>query len=137
MKILSKLGLIGLFFLLLSCEKNAEVDTLNIGGITEIKQDETVENTQYGLSLQVNKIDDNRCPEDVVCVWGGNATVEFQLTTKKGKYDFSLDTDESSLDLRNYTVIDNFKYQLLDVQPYPVSHKEEVVKTVKIMVSRQ
>lgn len=137
MKTISKFALIGLFILLLSCEKNEEVDTLKVGGITEIKHEETVENTQYGLSLQVKKIEDRRCPEDVVCVWGGNATVEFQLTTKKGKYDFSLCTNGPLFSLGNFTEIDNLKYQLLDVLPYPVSNKEEAVKTVKIMVSRQ
>jgi hypothetical protein len=84
-----KMGLIGIIFLSLSCNKNEKgVIPLKIGKVTEIKQGETAENSQKGLSLQVKNIDDGRCPIGVNCVWEGNAAVEFHLTTKKREIRF-------------------------------------------------
>lgn len=87
-----KSGLIGVFLILFGCNNKDEVNTLQIGKITEVKLYETVENSKLNLSLRVENINDSRCPIGAVCFWEGNANVEFQLTTKKGKCKLSLDT---------------------------------------------
>ena len=128
-----KIGLAGLFLLFLSCD-NEKIGTLKIGKITEIKEGRTAENSKYGLSLRVENINDSRCPTGVMCIWGGTASVEFQLTTTNGKYNFTLDTHPN---FTNDTVIEGFKYQLSDVLPYPVFGKEQAKKTVRILVDKK
>ena len=130
------IGLIGISLLFFGCDKKEEINTLNLGEITEIKLGETVENSDYGLSLVVENINDSRCPIGVNCFWEGNASVEFQLTTKKGEYKFTLDT-HSPPNFKNDTVIEGIKYQLKNVLPYPVYGEEQAIKTVRILVDNE
>ena len=132
-----KIGVIGLFLFLLSCNKNKDVDaTLKIGEITEIKLGETVKNSEYGLSLQVENINDSRCPINAICVWAGEALVKFQLATKEGKCNFTLKIPISDT-IKNDTIVEGVKYQLMDVLPYPGSNDEQQVQKVKILVAVQ
>jgi hypothetical protein len=127
-----KIGLIGFVFLFFSCGKNEEgIITLKIGKVTEIKLGETAENTQKGLSLRVDGINDSRCPKGAQCVWEGSAYVEFHLTTEKEKYNFTLETHPYH---QNDTVIEGIKYELIDVLPYPDLNKKQPVKKVKVLV---
>ena len=128
-----KISLIGLSFLLFSCKEEPKIDTLKIGETVEIKLNETVKNTQRGLSLQVMNINDSRCPTGTECVWEGNAFVEFTLTTNTVIYHFILDTHEPP-NFKNDTLIDGLKYQLIDVSPYPTVANEGAEKVVKILV---
>ena len=122
-------------FLAVSCEKRQDylgnID-LKINETTEIKSGETSYNSQYGISLRVVNVNDSRCPEGVMCVWEGNASVEFQLTTKKSEYSFTLDTHQGT-PFKSDTIIEGVKYQLRNVLPYPV-HGEEQLKTIRILV---
>jgi len=130
-----KIGLIGVAFLFFSCNKNEEVTTLKIGKVTEMKLGETVENSQKGLSLRIENINDSRCPTGGICGWQGVATVKFYLKTKEGEHDFTLDKfgleDGPSCE---GVVIEGIKYYIVDVLPYPVVREELSVKTVKILV---
>jgi len=113
------------------CHNTNQDSTLKIGEITEIEVGKTVENFEYGLSLRVDNLNDSRCPIGVECYWEGTASVEFHLTTKNSQYDFTLDTHPN---FTNDTIIENMKYQLIDVVPYPVFGEEQPIKTVKILV---
>jgi hypothetical protein len=133
--------LLGLgIFLAVSCEKGeqgndsffGDID-LKIGETTEIKSDETACNTQYGLSLRVVNVNDSRCPEGANCDWEGNASVEFQLTTKKSVYSFTLDTHQGSA-FKSDTIIEGVKYLLRNVLPYPIHGEEQPIKTVRVLV---
>jgi len=106
---------------------------LHIGEITEIKLCETACNSQYNLSLHIEYINDSRCPSEAICIWGGNAYVRFHLTTSKGAYDFTLDTNQSVADNKIDTVIEGIKYKLLDVLPYP-KFGEQPIQTAKIFI---
>lgn len=134
MKKFIKIGLMGISLLFFSCEKNKGIDTLKIGEVFEIEPDKSVENSEYGISLRVENISDSRCPTGAMCTWEGTASVEFQLTTTNGKYNFTLDTHPN---FTNDTVIEGFKYQLSDVLPYPVFGKEQAKKTVRILVDKK
>jgi len=115
-----------------SCEKKASNDdtSLKMSKITEIKIGEIFHNAKYGLSLSVEKINDSRCPIGGVCVWAGEAVVEFHLITPKDKYDFTLNTT-----FKEDIIIESIKYRLMDVLPYPVIGEELTEKTVKIIVN--
>jgi hypothetical protein len=117
-----------------SDNSNCVGDTdLKIGETTEIKSDETACNAQYGLSLRVASVNDSRCPQGVMCVWAGNASAAFQLTTNRGEYNFTLDIHQGT-DFKNDTIIEGVKYQLRNVLPYPVHGEEQRIKTVTVLV---
>jgi len=115
--------------------KTMNCKELKIGEITELKWGEIACNTQYGLSLRVGEIVDWRCPIGLECFWEGYASVEFYLTTEKGQYDFIFDTHRLPI-IKNDTVIEEIRYRLIDVSPYPVEGEEQE-KTVKILVGSQ
>ena len=121
-----------------SCTKRNEFDNglLKVGAITEIKLGETAVNTEYGLSIRVDSIFDSRCPTGSQCYWAGIASVQFNLTTKEGEYDFSFYGIRGCHSIYySDMVIEGIKYQLIDVLPYPVDGEQQPEKTVKILVS--
>ena len=108
---------------------------LKIGETTEIKSGETACNSQYGLSLRVENVNDSRCPTGVICVTAGDASVQFYLATKKGECSFTLHTLQNATYKRD-TIIEGFKYQLRNVLPYPVHGEDQPIKTVRILVEK-
>ena len=128
----------GLSLLFFSCNKDEKIDTLKIGELTEIELGKTFENSKFDLSLRVENISDSRCPIGVMCFWEGNASVEFNLTTKNKKHNFTLDTNRRPI-FKNNTVIEGVKYQLIDVLPYPdinIDIEQVVENVVKILVEK-
>ena len=105
-----------------------------IDEITEIRLGEIAYYPQYDLSLSIENINDSRCPTGAMCVWEGNASVQFHLTSKNGEYNFALDTHQGQA-FKKDTIIEGMRYQLMDVLPYPV-FGEQHVKTVKIIVTK-
>jgi len=122
-------GLTVLFLLFFGCDKKKKIDS----ELIEIELGKTAKVSNYDLSLKVENIDDCRCPIGARCAWEGYASAEFQLTTKKGKCNFTLDTHSPPI-FKNDTTIDGIKYQLKEVLPYPVSGEEQPTKIVKILV---
>lgn len=47
-------------------------------------QEITLANGQQSLKLRIGKLVDSRCPEDVSCIWQGNATVTLEATNATG-----------------------------------------------------
>ena len=135
MKKFFKIGLVGLSLLLFCCDKDEKIDTLKIGEITEIELGKTVENSELGISLQIKNIEDSRCPIGENCFWEGNASAEFQLTTKNGIYHFTLDT-HSPPNFKNDTVIEGITYRLRNVLPYPIHGEESPIKTVRVLADK-
>ena len=118
----------------LDVKDNCKID-LKIGDETEIKQGETACNPQNGLSLRVESVNDSRCPIGAVCAWAGTAAVQIHLTTGKGTYNFTLDT-HSGTAFKSDTIIEGFRYKLVNVFPYPVVGEEQPIKTVHILVEK-
>lgn len=66
------------------------------------------------FQVLVVSIYDSRCPSDVVCIWGGMASVTFQVGTDE----FSLMISQS----KKFSVGEkNYELTLNDVTPYPSS----------------
>lgn len=59
-------------------------------------------------------ITDSRCPENLVCVWAGEAIVRFRLE-KYGKEPRFIDLHIGTKD----TIIDGLKFSFIDLLPYP------------------
>ena len=114
--------------------KDCTID-LKIGETTENEAGKTACNARNGLSLQVVSVNDSRCP--AVCVWAGIASVQFQLTTANGEYDFTL----SKMGMQGGAscegvVIEGLKYYLVDISPYPNTEERNPIKTVKVLVEK-
>ncbi len=57
-----------------------------------------------------------RCPEDCMCWWQGYVQVGLTFATKFQCYPFAIDSYFTP-----DTTIENFRFQLIDVTPYPIT----------------
>lgn len=62
----------------------------------------------------VELIEDSRCPADAMCMWQGEALLQFELDGQRFKATFTGPDDE-------VTVVNGWAIQVLDVQPYPLA----------------
>ncbi|MBD0825500.1 hypothetical protein [Aestuariibaculum marinum] len=69
-----------------------------------------------GYKLCITTIEDGRCPLNMNCLWQGNATVYFILTSNHEDISFTLNTFKN---FKQDTIINNLKFSLVDVLPYP------------------
>lgn len=99
--------------LLFNCSKDTNIDK----SIT-LRHDECLDivNTEYELCWE--SISDSRCPFDVVCVWEGDAVVNFKLNSNLENRSFTLHTNKS---FQQDTLINGLNIKLLGVFPYPAS----------------
>lgn len=98
-----RFSLIVIFLLLCSCEKIE----LNNSFICHIGKNYKVTDD---LSFRIDKINDSRCPPDVICVWQG--TVDISIEIKEGQ-----NTIDSTLHLYETSIIGSYKYSIFDVNP--------------------
>ena len=62
----------------------------------------------------VELVEDSRCPADAMCIWQGQAVLQFALDGQRFKTTFIGPGDE-------VVVVDGWAVQVLDVQPYPLA----------------
>ncbi len=70
------------------------------------------------LTIKFVSVEDSRCPQDVNCIWAGNAKVTIKVTNRKGvSKTFELNTNLEPRAVR----FDGYEIKLGDVTPYPRS----------------
>jgi hypothetical protein len=109
-------------------ELNQEFD-LKVGQVA------TVEGT--GLKIGLTSVrEDSRCPEDVTCIWAGNAKVAFSL--QKGKSKSAPVELNTGIDPRRHSYM-GYEVRLVGLRPNPKSKttldKKRYVAT--LIVSKQ
>ena len=91
----------------------------------------TVKNGEDYIQLQLENIEDSRCPANANCVRAGEAVVNVKITDSKNressftmyfgeKSNFKPDTTEFSVQQKNYAIILN------NVLPYPDLEQKEI-----------
>lgn len=94
------------------------------------------------LTLQLHSLTDSRCPEDVVCVWLGNANVVLKASNswEKNKQlelcigDCRPDPVRNKHTVRATIGRQVYDITLLEVLPYPNTTSEETANKVKLLV---
>ncbi|WP_276498186.1 hypothetical protein [Pontibacter litorisediminis] len=97
------------------------------------------------LELKVEEVSDSRCPEDVVCVWYGNAAVKLKVYGSSGRsqsLSFCIG-DCKPEPLRNKHTLtaevngQEYEITLLDVLPFPnTEQQQDANKQVKLLVKK-
>ncbi|AKD03519.1 hypothetical protein PKOR_10735 [Pontibacter korlensis] len=96
------------------------------------------------LELMLEEVKDSRCPEDVVCVWLGNATaiVRISYAANRGqKVSFCIGDCRPDPVRTKHTIAvevgeQEYEVILLEVSPYPNTNLEETAKHVKLLVNK-
>ena len=102
-----------LLFIFVSCHEDMPCYRFNFGSETVFLADETYCSENMELTMQVEEINESRCPEGVECIWAGQVTVSFDL---KGDIDGKLQL--ASL-MHPLDTIGDYTFQLVRVDPYP------------------
>jgi hypothetical protein len=87
------------------------------------------------FDVEFLKINDSRCPSDVMCVWEGRASVILRIYNQTQSQTITLTTGENTT-----SYMDSYEINLIDVLPYPVSThdiSEEYVATITISKNKQ
>ncbi len=125
----------------IACEQTIETNRIvDFGTKTTVSQSKSVwfgTDTLTALHLTVEEIADSRCPEDVQCVWAGEAKVKLLAASKTDTVKLDLvispeknsKADTLSFDLNNK----NYKALLYSVDPYP-NTKVKGVKTATFTI---
>jgi len=102
---------------MMACKKG-QVDIENKDPkLIELKYQESIEVPSIDKSIQLTKVDDTRCPADVICGHAGWVTVEISV---KSLLSNTTIIQQIELDLLNQDTVDNLVYSLLEVSPYPL-----------------
>jgi hypothetical protein len=112
-----------LFFMMLSCEKwnedssnyNEYPDEMKFHDPILLGYHECI--SDYGNRNTIcfdSVITESRCPENVECIWAGEAIVRFRFE-KYGKEPRFIDLHTGT----NDTIIDDYKFSFIDLLPYP------------------
>jgi hypothetical protein len=109
------LFIISVIFLFFSCNKD-EVETDSPFEFEKsFKINGEYQSDEHQLKFKLIEINDSRCAIDVVCVWEGMVSVKINVekpvtgTIELNSYNNPIDT------------LANYSFELLDVQPYPIS----------------
>ncbi|TPE42611.1 hypothetical protein [Pontibacter mangrovi] len=97
------------------------------------------------LYLELERVEDSRCPQDVVCVWMGNASVELrvgQIGRKGQKLNFCIGDCRPEPARSKHPIevlVDGKAYEvtLLEVLPYPSEANTDTEKQVKLIVTKK
>jgi hypothetical protein len=91
---------------------------MGINDTIEMQIGEVYCNQANGIRLECDSlVNDSRCPIGATCVWEGNAELSFILEQDSELlYEFNLNTNPG---FRTDTTINDLRYKLLDLLPYP------------------
>ena len=86
-----------------------------------VKLNECVTAKAKGETVKIclTSIEDSRCPKGVDCIWAGYAAVSLTTTVNNSVRTFTLSTTTRSGFPPKDTTVDNHRFQLTKVLPYP------------------
>lgn len=80
---------------------------------------DTLFNEPENIRISFDEVfEDSRCPENVVCLWAGNAKLGLTLSQNQTKFPFELNSHGGVRFPKDTTLL-SYKIALLDVKPYP------------------
>lgn len=102
-----------LVFGLVACNDDENPNTFEFNTEEEFKLDQSYNSVRSLLSFTIEEIADSRCPTGVYCIWQGEALISIVID-KPTKDTITLSTHNKSEVSWN-----NFKFELVEVAPYP------------------
>ena len=125
MKLLSAFKYLTLLFIFatISCEETIVDQTFTPsprGKESTFRIDQLYTSSDGQYTLQINEINDSRCPEGVQCVWQGEVSLKGQWTDNSIKSDLELHSVLKDLDKQP----EGFTIQIVNARPYPMAGKD-------------
>jgi hypothetical protein len=118
MKLLPAFKFLTLLFLFatIGCEETIVDPTFKVGQESTFRIDQLYTSSDGQYTLQINEINDSRCPEGVQCVWQGEVSLKGEWTANGNKSDFELHSVLKDMEKQP----EGFTIQIINATPYPV-----------------
>lgn len=84
---------------------------------------------ESNVMFSIDSISDYRCPEDVMCIWGGDVDLFFTINENLMRTDTVI-----QLYRNNPVEIANYSWQVLDVSPLPRTDRETRQRDYRIQM---
>lgn len=68
------------------------------------------------LSITITNISDSRCPEGLICIWGGDVAMDFRIEEGNSVIDTTLDLNYHR---DNPSEFGGYRFEITDVLPHP------------------
>ena len=131
-----------LFILFIACQKQVlNNPTVSFGTKINVELNDSAVIGVTGNLIKVNveQVNDSRCPSDVTCITAGDAMVSLKIIDDKNnqasfdlyygqKSKFKSDTLAFSVNQKNYKMI------LSNVSPYPATNQKQGKKNVELTI---
>ena len=119
MKYLSILFIAAICFVLVQCKKTAKV-TETVFVASPFGCSNTENNKSGDYFICIDTLRDNRCPENVICVWGGYTAVNVNFHEGNNIHSFKMGLKNFVLSGSTFdTTINNYRIILNNILPYP------------------
>jgi hypothetical protein len=109
------------FFSPLFAQQSRKAEVIRLGQEFELKINQEAAIEGEGLAVVFESVvEDGRCPEDVTCVWSGNAKIKVRLSKQKqtpGAINLNTDVKPKSSSYLNYEI------RLVALKPLPKKDK--------------
>lgn len=109
------LFLLLIILLFTNCKNNTEPEP-NSDKYYKIKFNKTIDLDNSGIKIEfLDVLEDSRCPEDVICVWSGNANILIKFADST--FSFNSTLSPQSFNYKGYNIV------FVNLSPYPHSRK--------------
>ena len=114
---------------LMGCGEETANVSINLDESFVLGEGETGIMSDPAISVIIDSVNDSRCPDDVQCIWEGEAKVKFRFQRGDDLVIDSLSTFNGVT--RN---IDGLMIELLEVTPYPTLNNQKKDKTIRLII---
>ncbi|GAB3938058.1 hypothetical protein [Larkinella terrae] len=135
-------GLLLVGLLAVGCEKDKSVTPAEESKPVTVKINQSARVNQ-NVTLNVESINDSRCPANALCVWLGNATVKFSLKNDSEVQTGELCLGQCGQQLKNRDAVTvqlggvNYEVALSEVKPFPGTQPDGTPKEAVVTVNRK
>ncbi|MFV0589816.1 MAG: hypothetical protein ACK5M7_00390 [Draconibacterium sp.] len=107
-----------LLLLFTACNTDQENNILLLNKNQKLRLQEVYALPDQSLQIQIQRVEDSRCPAGVVCVWEGEASVFLNVGMQE-IHELVLSTARIPKD-----TVQNYEFELADVSPFPDISRE-------------
>jgi hypothetical protein len=83
----------------------------------------------HTVVFSIDSISDYRCPKDIICIWGGDVDLYFDIRTNLIRTDTTI-----QLYRNNPIEVGNYTWQVLDVDPLPGAYQRTDPEDYRIKI---
>lgn len=101
------------------------------------RQQTTIAASGSDLKVDLQEVNDSRCPKDVVCIQMGSAKIKFTISDQKNSTTVEVDfKGDSKGSFQAFTLSgQNYVLGVSELQPYPVSTQTPKIEDYKVNVT--